>query len=419
MWIVAAVQAFAAETANDTRTQIFDPAFRTLKVERAGDFMSPPVITPGGGQVIISFDELTSDRSYLCYSLYHCNADWQPSQLLEHEYLRGFNKADIEDVGYSRTTFVQYVNYRLAIPSSADTEPLVSGNYLVRIYRDDEPDDILLQARFSVSEESVRVEASADTHTDRGNDGTLQQLVLRLDTGNSDDGLDPNTEIIVAVEQNGDPSTRRLITRPLRVSQGMAEYYHNPDLIFPSGNEWRRFETVRADYPGLHADSARYDGSAYAAFLTLDEGRADKPHTYDETQFGRFMVREYNSADSDTGADYINTHFTLDFPRVMNARIYLDGEFTNHLLLPEYEMHYDAESHLYRATVQLKQGSYNYRYVAVSTDADGNPAGKPQPSLTEGDKGETINEYRIQVYVRRHGSRGDRLVADTVITSTL
>lgn len=407
----------SAET-TDTSTRIFDPDFRTLKVEVADDFMSAPAIAlDGDRRIVVTFDELTSDRSYLCYSLYHCNADWQPSQLLDNEYVSGFNKADVEDVGFSRTTFCQYVNYRITIPSE-DMQPLTSGNYLLKVYREDEPDETLLQARFSVSEESVAVAAQATIHTDRGSDGTHQQLDIRLDT-QSLQGIDPFSELIVAVEQNGVPQSRILTSTPLRVEPSSVVYSHNADLIFPSGNEWRRFETVRADYPGLQTDSTRYHDGRYHAYLTPDEGRADKPYIYDRTQFGRFKIREYNSTDSDLGADYIDTHFTLDFPQVMNAEIYLDGEFTGHLPLPEYRLHYDADRHLYSATVPLKQGSYNYRYVAIPTDGAGKQTALPTASLTEGDKAETINEYRIQVFVRKHGSRADRLVADTIITTTL
>lgn len=415
---VAAGHAVASYDFGDTRTQIFSPDFRTLKVGVEDDFMAPAVIAAGGDErIVVSFDELTTDRSYLCYSLYHCNADWQPSMLLENEYLSGFNKADVEDIGYSRTTFMQYVNYRIVIPD-AGMQPLASGNYLLRVYREDDPDDILLQARFGISEEEVPVEAQATIHTDMGSDGSRQQVEFSLDT-RALPGVDPFTEVVVTVEQNSDPNSAVTLSRPLRVEPSRAVYAHNAALIFPSGNEWRRFETVRADYPGLHADSARYDGNLYAAYLTPDIGRADKPYLYDETQFGRFMVREYNSNDSDTGADYIDTRFTLDFPRVMNARIFLDGEFTGHMPLPAYELHYDPDAALYKVSVPLKQGSYNYRYVAVAVDSDGNPSGKPVASLIEGDKAETVNEYTIRVFLRKHGARADRLVGRATIFTTL
>lgn len=417
--VVAAIPGYCLDI-TDTSTQIFHPDFRTLKVEVADDFMSVPVIALNGDrEIVISFDEIAPERSYLCYSLYHCNADWKQSQLLDSEYVSGFNKADVDDTGYSRATYVRYVNYRITLPSE-DMEPLVSGNYLLTVYPEDDPDDILLQARFSISENIVPVAATASIHTDRGaSDSDVQQLEITLNTEYLPN-LDPFSELLVVVEQNRDPSTRTTVRNPLRVTPKSVTYAHNADLIFPAGNEWRRFETVRADYPGMHTDSTRYrrDTGTYHAYLQLDEGRSDKPYLYDRTQFGRFKIHEYNSTDSDLGADYIDTHFTLDFPQVMNADIYLDGDFTGHQLLPDYRLEYNTDDHLYHAVVPLKQGSYNYRYVAVKRDEEGNPIGTATPSLVEGDKSETINEYHIQVFLRTHGSRADRLVGDTTVYTT-
>ena len=81
----------AMAVAEDTRTQIFDPSFKTLKVQVEGDFFSPPVIMLGTDRrITISFDEMGDDRSYLRYTLTHCDERWQPSGLLDSEMLDGF-----------------------------------------------------------------------------------------------------------------------------------------------------------------------------------------------------------------------------------------------------------------------------------------------------------------------------------------
>ena len=68
----------------NTDTQIFHPDFRTLKVQVENDFMSPPIIhLNGNGRITIMFDELSDDMRYMQYRLVHCNADWQPSMLLD------------------------------------------------------------------------------------------------------------------------------------------------------------------------------------------------------------------------------------------------------------------------------------------------------------------------------------------------
>lgn len=396
----------------DTSTRLIDPAFKTLKVQIDGNFMAPPIIGLNNDeQLCVSFDEMGEDRSYLRYSLTHCNADWQPSGLLDSEILNSFNEAEITDYGFSAGVFRHYVNYRVCIPND-DMRPLISGNYLLRVYREGEQDDPVLQARFSITDDAVRVVGESSSITDRGNNDIWQQVDFSINTGNY---LirDPFSELIVKVEQNGVDVTPSRPVRPLRVEQGRLVYEHNPGLIFPAGNEFRRFETVRTNYTGMHVAENSYGGDGYTAVLSKDEERASRPYIYDRTQFGRFKIDEYSASDPDLGADYVKTVFTLDYPRIMNGDILIDGEFTRGMPDEERIMEYDADSGLYRKTLMLKQGSYNYRYEARLHT----PGSLPTSSPIEGDHYETRNEYVVKVYQRQPGSRYDRLIGTTTITN--
>ena len=102
----------------DTRTGMLNERIRSLQVKLDGNDDAPPVIvlnTPD--RLIFSFDHLGDDRVYLRYELIHCNADWQPSTLVDSEFLDGFNQGSIDDYAFSEVTTVHYVNYRLAIPN--------------------------------------------------------------------------------------------------------------------------------------------------------------------------------------------------------------------------------------------------------------------------------------------------------------
>lgn len=391
--------------ADDTDTRIFHPAFKTLKVSNADDFMLPPVIRlASDDHIVISFDEIADDRGYLQYRLIHCDADWKPSRIVESEYLDGFNIADVEDFAFSSNTFIHFVNYRIVIPDE-NIAPRLSGNYLVQVFDRDEPDETLLQARFSVTENNASISGEVSTRTDRGVNDEWQQLSLAV---NLPDGLNinPYSDILVYVSQNGRPETRRGLNAPLRMEGGRLVYQHATELIFPAGNEYRRFETVRADYPGMHVDSARYMGSNYHAFLAVDRPRMDRGYEYDQTQYGRFLIREYNATDSDLGADYVTVHFTLDCPEIIGADIYVDGEMTHNLFTDTNRMAYDRDSGLYTLQLPLKQGSYNYQYVVKGNDG----RSLPSPAPIEGNKYETRNEYTVEVYLRTPTSRFDRLL---------
>ncbi len=146
--------------------------------------------------------------------------------------------------------------------------------------------------------------------------------------------------------------------------------------------------------------------------LFTDAPRADLNYSYDETQNGRFMVREYNSADSDTEADYVVVHFSLDMPEQPGTMIFIDGDMTNRRFDAESMMQYIASTGLYERALLLKQGHYNYQYLAVP------PGGsKGLTATVEGDKYPTVNEYTIKVYTRGPLDRTDRLIGFTQITS--
>ncbi len=403
---------FSISAATDTSTRIFSQRFKTLKTTVEDNFMSPPVIRMGtNDRIIITFDEIAEDNSYLEYRLIHCNSDWQPSRLVESEYISGFNSIKIEDYAFSSSTFVHYVNYMITLPND-DMRILHSGNYLLQVYDPDSPDETLVQTRFQVSENAIQTDGSVTSRTDKGFNSEWQQLSVYLDCEGSE-VLNPYQDLLVEVTQNMNTGTTRFLRSPLRVEGSRVVYEHMPDLIFPASNEYRRFESVSNSFPGMHVDSLRYMGTNYHVWLKPDYPRAEAQYSYDRTQHGRFLVHEYNATDSDTGADYITVHFMLESPEFTDADVYVDGEFIHNTYDDHNRMVYDRSRGIYTAEIPVKQGAYNYQYVVKPRNRNGTPVSAP----IEGNKYETENEYGIAVWLRTPGARADRLVSFTTLTS--
>ncbi|MDE7381054.1 MAG: DUF5103 domain-containing protein [Muribaculaceae bacterium] len=402
--------AFAAV---DNSTRIFNPRFQTLRLSRTDDPLSLPVITLNGKDTLtLSFDEIGDDYSdNLQYSITHCNADWQPSRLIESEYLDGFNYIDIDDYAFSSNTYIHYVNYSVRIPSP-DLQIKMSGNYILKVFPRENPDDTILQARFRVTEQTAAISGFTSGRTDRGINTNWQQLDFKVSVSPTE-VQSPLSDLIVMVTQNDRPETTRRIMRPMRQEGSTLVYSHIPELIFNAGNEYRRFETVRNDYPGMGVDSIRYIAPNYHAFLSPDYARTDSEYSYDCTQHGRFMIDEYNSTDPNLGADYITVHFALDLPEINNAEIYVEGDLALRRFDERNKMKYNPYSGRYELALPLKQGSYNYQYVIKTAD------GKTfTHSPIEGDFSDTSNVYTVDVYLRTPSSRGDRLIGSANILST-
>lgn len=392
----------------DTMTGIFDPLFKSLLVRVDGSPMSPPVIALGSGdRVVISFDELAEDRSYLRYRLLHCNANWLQSQLVESEYLDGFNLGQVDDYEFSRLSKTHYVNYRIILPNN-DMKIKVSGNYLLQVYREDNPDEVLLQTRFMVSEATAQVSADVMSVTDLDYNDRHQQVSVVVDGSNAY-VEDMFNDLMVYVSQNGRCDNEAVARQPLRISGKQAFYEHLRQFIFPAGNEYRRMEIVSTTYPGMGVASVEYHEPFYHATLLTDTPRSEGSYLYDSTQHGRFFIREYNSDESDIDADYIATHFSLDMPEQNNGMVFLDGDFTCRRFDPESAMVYNRATGLYEKTLLLKQGAYNYQYLVTA------PGGRVgSASVVEGDFYQTTNEYLVKVYHRRRGECYDRLIGVTM-----
>lgn len=390
----------------NTRPIIFDSNVRSLKVCLASNMYIPPVLMMNGDDcLIVNFDYLDYNVHYLRYSVTHCNADWQPSQLVESEYVSGFNYADINDYAQSEATYVHYYNYQFSLPN-ADMELLVSGNYMLTVYEQDDPSAILFQTRFSVCEGKVSVFPRVTSRTDIEYNNRFQQVSFDV-RYKPNQIKDPYSEFTCVVTQNSRLDNAVTVKRPMMAGVDYVTYDHNRDLIFAAGNEFRRFEIVNAHNINMGVESIRYFDPMYHAILMVDEPRNEIQYLYDQTQFGRFTIRNAETrGNSDVEADYMITHFTLDTGGKLNGgNVVIYGEFLNGSPATQTVMKYDAGNGCYTADLLLKQGAYNYMYFWVP---DGTTVG--QTNRIEGDHYETINEYLVMVYDRPVGERYDRLV---------
>lgn len=397
--------------AADTRTGSLNPRFKSLQIWVNDNDQAPPVIfTDWQDRLTISFDELAEERSFLRYSLVHCNAEWQPDGLVDSKFLDGFNEAQVEDYDYSQGTTVHYVHYRINIPNE-QMRPTISGNYLLQVYDEANPDDILLQARFCVAEGLVNIAGELTGNTDIDHRTAHQQLNLTVDGGDELSLDDLSNRLQLTVYQNGRLDNSVTVAKPQYITTNTARFDHLRPLIFPGGNEYRRFETVAINSLNMNVENFDYVHPFYHAMLTPDTPRAAAGYAYDMTQHGRYRIRVQGSGDSDTEADYVMTHFTLKTPPLTGYDIYVDGDMMSRRFDPSSRMNYDYSEGVYRLSALLKQGSYNYQYLAVPK---GTATGLTRP--VEGDFYQTDNEYLVLVYYKIPGARYDRLIGAALIT---
>ena len=372
----------------------------TLRVISNGDWERVPMISLGSDETLeFSFDEMSHEYHRFTYHITHCDAQWKPSNLIESEYMDGFNDQPIEDWENSLNTTFDYTHYTLTLPNNEVTLKL-SGNYRLSISEDGKE---VAWFRFFIAENMHNLQATVDGNTDIDTHKSHQQINMTVNMN----GLtvrDPDKELYTVIMQNRRSDNAVINPKPTYNSGGKLTYEHCRELIFPAGNEFRRFEIINMYDYFKNVDRVNYYDPYYHA--TLLEDTRHHAYTFDFDHNGRYLIRYNQASDSDTEADYLFVHFRLASDMLTGGKLYVSGHFNGGNLSSKYEMEYNSQEKAYQATVLLKMGAYDYQYLWVP---DGETAGQTKP--TEGDWYETKNEYLILLYYRQRGSRYDRLIS--------
>ena len=412
-------------------TRVFNSNVRTLRVRTVsvaiasdGSVQRPYLVLPENGVIDgteqdntleISFDELSHDPKQYTYRVFHCDKNWNDSQISSYEYLDGFTTNDVVDYELSMNTQQEYTHYWLEFPN-ADMQLKVSGNYVLQIYQDGDRDNVVAEVCFQVVEPLVNIEANVRANTDIELNGRYQQLDVDVNAGAL--VLRDAQELSLVVQQNGRLDNRVVVEKPTFIEPKRLRYTNQKMLIFEGGNEFRRFDSYSTYYAGYHIDRLAYNQGDYHALLEADEargtiakgaGREGTPYLTERDANGQWIVNCEKTDYVDTEAEYIWVHFVLPVKQpLMNMQVYVGGDLFYNQYTANNMMQYDAETKSYYLLAYLKQGGYNYLYYTK--------AANEQMSLLpiEGSHWQTENEYTVDVYFRPFGARYDRLVGKKI-----
>lgn len=411
IFLLSVVSAFAQQS----RLLPCDPAcgrILTLRAEIDGRIESLPVIPLGVMETMeVSFDEMSHEYHRYVYRLQHCDAWWRPTEdMFYSEFAESTQEeVPIEDYVESRNVTTHYTHYTFPFPN-ADMKPLVSGNYVMTILCDEgSAPQPVAELCFSVVEQLVGITAAVSPNTEVDLNDSHQQVTMTLDCS-AVRARDLREEILTVVMQNDRHDNAVVGAAPSYVNGEKLIWDHQRALVFPAGNEYRKYEILSERYPGLHTENIRYHDPFLHATLMTDERRRNYLAT--EDQNGINVIRNTDNQDDATETEYMLTHFTLTAAEPLDdADVYVNGKWTTGGIVPEWQLHYDAEQQAYVGTFMLKQGYYNYQYLVVprhQQSGPGSSVGLTAPF--EGDFYQTSNDYRILVYHHQPGARYDRLV---------
>lgn len=380
------------------RTVLFYPERQAANT----DVMTPPILALGSSTpLVLEFDEMGTEYHNYYFKIIHCNVDWSKSMLADMEFLFEFNEYMTDRYTISSATRVPYVHYRLVLPKVK-----LSGNYVIKVYREGNEADLVLTRRFMVY--TNRVALNPTVHfsqvtrfrdTDQQVDLTIGYRGLTI--------FNPRDELKVFIRQNYRSETM-LALKPLYANEAdqMLDYrFFDGENTFPGGNEFRTFDIRGIRSLGLHVASMDITTPQPKAVLQTDFSRAREPYAQIPDINGCFVVENAETKGTNIDPDYVWVTFSLAADEPYEGSVYVFGALSTWRKDLKYMMFYREELKQYMLTTQLKQGFYNYCYLLET------------PSFTarsehaiEGSHSITNNNYEVFVYTRFIGMRHDELI---------
>ena len=385
----------------------YKPYIKTAQLHESTFDANPAILRFNGTeQLELSFDDLEADKKDYSIAFVHCDANWEPSNLMSSEFMNGFYEANILNFNFSTNTIQKYTHYSILFPQS-NMQFSKTGNYMVFVYQDNDKEKIIITKRFMIYEDKVTVVANVRQAI--GNDEQYEKQHIDFNIINSQYELtNPFTDMKVIITQNNrwDNAVNNIkptFTEPLQLT-----YSLDDKSTFNGGNEFRFFDSRSLrTYTERVANITRDSSYTYHIELKTDELRTFKSYSFYNDLNGGFLIKNQDLATNpDLEADYAWIHFFLPYDTQTSGNFYVLGKLTEWRLNKSNRMTYNYKKMGYECDLFVKQGYYNYTYVFLADEKKA-----ADETLSEGNHWETENDYTIYVYHRQRGTYYDQLVA--------
>lgn len=398
---------------------VYKPSIQAVKLFKAGDQLAYPVLALNSAdQLELHFDDLDADVKSLYYTYQLCNADWTPAQLQPFDYIRGFQSTRITTYRNSSIALTRYTHYQASVPDRSST-PTRSGNYLLKVFRNNDTSDLLLTRRFLIVDNRVAIAAQMKQPFNSAYFLTDQRVMVSVNTANARISTASPQDLKVVVLQNNAWPTAALVDRPT-IYRGDYFEYNDDKTSFQAGREYRwidlsslRLMTDRMQRMNDDSIKNRTD-----VWIRPDVERRSQVYVYYKDINGQYMFDNRDGYNPYWQGDYAYVHFTYVPPGKQpyaGKDLYVFGELTNYLPDENSRMEFNETYGIYEKTLFLKQGYYNYSYITL--DAGKRNTNRFPVDNTEGNFNNTENNYTVLVYFRPFGGRADELLGIAQLNS--
>ncbi len=354
-----------------------------------------------GDYVDLEFDALNGNEDDYYYKIEYYNFDWTPSVLMKSEFLDGFDNQRIRTYENSFNTYQIYSHYKLTIPNEQTKRLKVSGNYMIHVFNDN--NELVFSRKFMIYEPMANIGVSIKRSRDLSNIEYKQRVEIVV-SPNDIQLNNPKQNVKIVVVQNNNLNTAITNLIPQYTIGNQLIYKYDDESSFWGGNEYLFFENK--DVRGANSGIQRIDlEELYHNYLFTNYPRFNKPYTYNPDINGNYLVTVLDAENPDIEADYVWMHFSLlSSTELEGKHIYVYGNFNNYTIDKNTKMTYDSNYKIFKSSILLKQGFYNYKYVVVDNN------NQLIEGAVSGNFYQTENNYKVIAYYRDLGKRYDRII---------
>jgi len=390
---------------------VYRPEIKSVEFYNTAKQASLPIITLNAGEKVqLDFDDLNGGTQNYSYTIEHCDANWNSSNLSTTDYLTSYTDERLSNYSYSTTTVQKYTHYELKLPNQS-IAPKIAGNYILKVFEDGDQSRLVLTRKLYVVGNKISITATVDPSSDASTRQTNQKINFTLDYGTLR-VQNPAGEIRTIVMQNNRAETAQLNTQPTYIRGSQLIFSDVSINDFPAGNEFRHFDTRTLKLNSDRVLHINRGDTANTIFLLTDPDRGSANYSFQYDLDGNFYILNQDGVDPRTDADYAHMYFSLNTTKSpADGTPYVVGQFNNYKLDDQSRMHFDPNNNHFVNAQLLKQGVYDYTYVWVDK------AGKADDAALEGNHFETENKYQLLVYYKPVGARWEELVGYKSLSS--
>ncbi|HET7896074.1 MAG TPA: DUF5103 domain-containing protein, partial [Flavisolibacter sp.] len=337
------------------QTRVLSPTVKSVKLFRAGDQTSFPVIQLNGVDVLqLEFDDLGTRVNNFYYSFQLCNADWSPSILTTFDYIRGFQSTRISTYRNSSLATINYVHYQATIPER-NSSPSRAGNYLLKVFLNNDTSQLVFTKRFVVVNTLSQIGAQVQQPFSGLMFSTGQKLQLAVQLDKRINVMSPADVKVVAL-QNGNWQTALFLDRP---TIWRANYFEYSDEAITGMQALREFRWI--DLRSLRLMSDRMQSldnrkDSVNVYVKPETTRSGTPVLFYRDLNGHYTIETYENINPFWQGDYAYTHFSFTPPNhkpIAGKDVYLFGEMTNWAADTSGLMRFNEETGAYEKTLLL------------------------------------------------------------------